>query len=107
MTIIALIIPLCGCTTCRVTSVEDANVYSDLGYETRIAVYKVGTDGLILGAGIWTHHAQAQVYVDNEWKWVGALGLEDSPTFSIADNEIYYWRATDYAGFLKKNNMYN
>lgn len=106
ISIIALI-PFCGCTTCRVTSVEDANVYSEQGYKTRIAVYKVGADGLLWGAGIWTHHAQAQVYVDNEWKWVGTLGLEDSPTFSIADNEIYYWRATDYAGFLKLNNKFN
>jgi len=107
--IIAIIasIPFCGCTTCRVTSVEDANKYARSGYETRIVVYKTGLDGLLWGAFLWTHHAQAQVYIDNEWKWVEALGLSDSPTFSIADNEIYYWRPTDYASFLKKNNRYN
>ena len=100
------LIPFYGCTTCRVTSVEDANKYARSGYETRIAVYKTGLDGLLWGAFMWTHHAQAQVYVGNEWKWVETLGLSDSPTFSIADNEIYYWRATDYASFLKKSNRY-
>jgi len=105
--VIIALIPFLGCTTCRVTSVEDANHYAAKGFQTRIAVYKVGPDGLLWGAGIWTHHAQAQVLVENEWKWVGTMGLENTPTFSIADDEIYYWRATDYAGFLKLKNKYN
>ena len=104
---VVLMISFYGCTTCRVTSVEDANVYISKGYDTRIAVYKTGLDGVLWGGFLWTHHAQAQVYVDNEWKWVGKFGLSDSPTFSIADNEIYYWRAADYASFLKKNKRYN
>ena len=101
-----LLIALCGCTTCRVTSVEDANVYASKGYQTRIAIYKTGLDGLLWGAFLWRHHAQAQVFIDDQWKWVGTLGLSDSPTFSIADNEIHYWEAANYALFLKRNNHY-
>lgn len=101
-----IIASLWGCSTCRVTSVEDAVKYSNNGYETRIAVYKTGLDGLLWGGFVWQHHAQAQALVGDEWKWVGPLGLSDSPAFSVANNEIYYWRATDYAAFLKQQNRY-
>lgn len=97
---------LCGCTTCRVTSVEDAGKFANEGYQTRIAVYKVGTDGLIVGMGLWDHHAQAQVLVGNEWKWVNMDSFHDSPAFSIENNEIYYWRPVDYAAFLKQKGKY-
>ncbi len=102
-----LIAFLWGCSTCRRTSVEDADRYSRNGYETRIVVYKTGLDGLISGGFIWDHHAQAQVLVDNEWKWVGPLGLSDAPSYTIADNEIFYWRPIDYSAFLKQQNRYN
>jgi len=105
MTLI-LVIFFCGCKTCRVTSVEDANAYASKGYQTRIAVYKTGLDGLLWGAFLWTHHAQAQVLIDGKWKWVGILGLSDSPTFSIADDEIYYRGVGEYTAFLKTNNLY-
>ena len=39
-------------------------------------------------------------------KWVGMLGLSDSPTFSIANDEIYYREAGEYTAFLKTNNIY-
>lgn len=105
MTLI-LVISFCGCTTCRVTSVEDAGAYANKGYQTRIVIYRTGMDGLLWGAFLWTHHAQAQVYIDDKWKWVGMLGLSDSPTFSIADNEIYYREVAEYAVFLETNNLY-
>ena len=105
--VMVAVLAFCGCTTCRVVSVEDADRYARSGYETRIAVYKTGVDGLLIGGFLWTHHAQAQVLVNNEWKWVDGTDLADSPTFSIADNEIYYWRPVDYAGFLKKVDRYN
>lgn len=101
-----LVTSLCGCTTCRVTSVEDASTYISKGYDARIAIYRTGLDGLLWGAFLWTHHAQAQVYVDDRWKWVGMLGLTDSPTFSVSDDEIYYREVTEYTAFLKKNNLY-
>ena len=100
-------ISFCGCMTCRVTSVEDADRYARSGYETRIAVYKTGLDGLLIGGFLWTHHAQAQVLVDNEWKWIKGTELSDSPAFSIADNELYYWRVSDYASFLRASHRYN
>jgi len=110
MLIIAAVITMLsftGCTTCRVISVEDAERYAQNGYQTRIAVYKVGMDGLLTGGFIWTHHAQAQVLIGNEWKWVEGRELSDHSTFSIADNEIFYWRATDYSSYLKKTGRYN
>ncbi|NLT23570.1 MAG: hypothetical protein GXX82_11035 [Syntrophorhabdus sp.] len=103
---LVLIALLCSCKTCRVTSVEDAIAYNVRGYDTRIAIYRTGIDGKMWGAFMWTHHAQAQVYVNNRWKWVGVLGLSDSPTFSVANGEIHYWDVTDYVLFLKKNNIY-
>jgi len=65
-----------------------------------------GWTGCSGGGFLWTHHAQAQVYIDNKWKWVGMLGLSDSPTFSIANDEIYYREAGEYTAFLKTNNIY-
>ncbi len=103
---LVLLVLLCSCKTCRVTSVEDAITYNVRGYDTRIAIYRTGIDGKIWGAFMWTHHAQAQVYVNNRWKWVGMFGLSDRPTFSVANGEIHYWEVTDYVLFLKKNNIY-
>lgn len=51
---------------------------------------------------MWTHHAQAQVKVNGEWKWVGN-GIQDEPEYSI-DGEIYYWQVSIYEMFLKQNN---
>jgi len=103
---LVLLLLLCSCKTCRVTSVEDAIAYNVMGYETRIAIYRTGIDGKLWGAFMWTHHAQAQVYVNNRWKWVGMLGLSDRPTFSIANGEIHYREVTEYLLFLRKNNLY-
>ncbi|MCK9228410.1 MAG: hypothetical protein PHT96_13340 [Syntrophorhabdaceae bacterium] len=97
---------LWACSTCRVTSVEDAARYSERGYKTRTAVYKTGLGGRLWGGFFWTHHVQAQVLVGNEWKWVGASGLSDTSSFTVAGDEIYYWRAGDYASFLKQQNRY-
>jgi hypothetical protein len=47
--IIVLMISFYGCTTCRVTSVEDANTYIEKGYRARIAIYRTGMDGLLWG----------------------------------------------------------
>jgi hypothetical protein len=93
------------CQTCRVTSIEDAHRWQSQGYETRIAVYKTGVDGLIAGAFLWTHHAQAQVKVNNEWKWVDG-GIEKGPRFTV-DGEIILWRVTDYEAYLKQQGRYN
>ena len=103
--IIMAVILLCSCQTCRVTSVEDALEYQSKGYETRVAIYPVGMDGLLWGAFMWTHHAQAQVFVNGEWKWVGAFGLSDRPTFSV-QGDIYYRDAREYEAFLKREGLY-
>jgi len=104
---IIVILSFTGCTTCRVTSVEDAERFAQNGHQTRIAVYKLGIDGLLTGGFLWTPHAPAQVRVHNELNWVEGSEILSSPTFTIADNEIFYWRPTDYASFLKKVGKYN
>lgn len=97
--IVAILIMLFSCQTCRLTSIQDAKYYQAQGYEVRIAVYKVGLDGLIAGLGMWEYHAQAQALVDGEWKWV-SNGLHDEPEYSIG-GEIYYWDVSIYEGYLR------
>ena len=48
--IMAPLILLSACQTCRVTSCEDAFEYEAKGYQTRIAIYPVGLDGKLWGA---------------------------------------------------------
>ncbi len=103
--IMALLILLSACQTCRVTSVEDAFAYQAKGYETRVAIYPVGMDGLLWGAFLWTHHAQAQVLVDGQWKWVGMVSLTDTPTFSI-QGDVTYWQPTIYQEWLHAQGLY-
>ena len=87
-------------------AVQDAYNYQSQGYQTRICVYKVGTDGLIMGLGIWTHHAQAQALVDGEWKWISNGQIEDKPEYSMA-GECDYWDAGIYRAVLEKEGKYN
>lgn len=86
-------------------SVVNAERYESQGYETRIAVYKVGFAGKVLGLGLWDYHAQAQAKIDGKWMWVDR-GVSDSPEYSI-DGEIYYWRTSDYRAVLKQNGAFN
>lgn len=102
---IGVLFLLTSCSTCRVTSIEDAKYYQSQGYPVRIAVYRVGTDGKVMGMGMWTHHAQAQVLVGSEWKWVNS-GLQDEPQYSI-DGDIHYWQPSIYESYLKQKNAYN
>ena len=103
-----LILSLCSCGihTCRVQSILDAEKYASQGYDTRISVYRQGFEGKAWGAFIWQYHAQAQVYKDDKWKWVGMTGLSDTPTFSVAKDEIYYWTVNEYKRLLEENGRY-
>ena len=103
-----LILSLCSCGihTCRVQSINDAERYSQQGYDTRVAVYRQGFEGKAWGAFIWQYHAQAQVYKDDRWYWVGKFGLSDTSTFSITGNEIYYWTVNEYKRLLEENGKY-
>ena len=93
------------CQTCRVSSIEDAHHYEAQGYQTRIAVYKTGVDGLLAGGFLWTHHAQAQVFVNGQWRWVDGK-VQEGPRFTV-DGEIILWRVTDYEAYLKQQGRYN
>lgn len=104
--ILSVSLALLSCQTCRVTSVEDAKYYRSLGYEVRIAVYRVGVDGKIMGLGIWEFHAQAQAKVDGEWMWIDGGTLSKRPLYTI-DNDIWYWQPEIYEAFLKQQNAYN
>jgi hypothetical protein len=104
--IICVSLALASCQTCRVTSVEDAKHYRSQGYEVRIAVYRVGLDGKLMGLGIWEYHAQAQAKVNGEWLWIDGNILSEKPTYTI-DNDIWYWQPEIYEAVLKQNNAYN
>lgn len=103
--ILLLILCLTSCTTCRVTSCEDAKRYSSQGYETRIVVYKVGVDGKFAGLGRWDYHAQAQVLIGDKWYWISS-GLSEVSTYTIKDNEMYYWQPSIYEAYLKQQGAY-
>lgn len=105
-TLCLAILILVACATCRKTAVEDAHYWQSKGYETRIAVYKVGTDGLIAGLGIWQHHAQAQVFKNNRWRWAMGDVLSDESVYSI-DKDIWYWQVGIYEAYLKQQGAYN
>ncbi len=97
----------CSLRTCRYTSIQDARQYEKKGYKTRIAIYKQGILGKLWGAGIWEYHAQAQIQKDNEWYWIGMIGLPmKSPSFSIVNNEVYYWHVDEYEKLLKDHGKY-
>src|SRR5512135_3424534 len=73
---------LISCTVCRETAIRDAERYAGQGDQVRIATYDLKLGGLLHGAFLWTHHAQAQVYRHGKWYWVCELGgLCDTPTF--------------------------
>jgi len=92
-----------GCTICRHAAIKDADKYTDQGYETRIVVYDLSLDGLLWGAFIWDHHAQAQVKKDGHWYWVCELGgLCEEPTFTIK-SIMYYWEVQEFKDLLAKH----
>ena len=85
-----------SCTVCRQAAVRDAEQYSMQGYEVRIATYELKLDGLLYGAFLWTHHAQAQVYRHEKWYWVCEIGgLCDEPTFRVK-RMVVLWDVEEY-----------
>jgi hypothetical protein len=95
---------LSGCSTCRLTAIQDAKDYQKRGYEARIVVYRVGLDGLLYGGFVWQYHAEAQYFCPEHkrWEWAGATGL---PAFYVGE-ERYTWKVADYEALLKKHGKY-
>lgn len=104
--ILSVSLALVSCTTCRKISIDDAHRWESKGYQVRIVVYRVGWDGKIAGLGIWEYHAQAQVLIDGEWKWVDGDTVSDHPTYSI-DGEMWYWNVNIYQAVLEQHGKYN
>jgi hypothetical protein len=96
LTYLILYLILTGCTICSIKSLQDAERYQDEGYKVRVAAYCVGIDGYLWGMGLWSAHAQAQVFKDGEWLWVGEFGnLTQYSTFTKRTmpgyNTSYVW----------------
>ena len=92
---------LISCTICREAAVRDAERYRVRGYQTRIATYDLKLEGLLYGAFLWTHHAQAQVYRDEKWHWVCEFGgLCDEPTFRVG-RMVVLWDVQEYKRSLR------
>ena len=102
----ALSLFLLSCQTCRKTSIDDARYWESKGYQTRVAVYRVGWDGKIMGLGIWEFHAQAQVFINGEWKWADGDSVSERPMYTI-DNDIWYWQVNIYQAVLEQQGKYN
>ncbi len=91
-----LLFALISCSMCRETAVRDAEWYSAKGYPVRIATYDLQLDGLLYGAFLWKHHAQAQVYRHGNWYWVCELGgLCKEPTFRTK-RMLVLWDVREY-----------
>jgi hypothetical protein len=87
---------LISCTLCREAAIRDAEWYARQGDEVRIATYDLKLGGLLYGAFLWTHHAQAQVYRHGKWYWVCELGgLCDAPTFR-SKRMLVLWDVQEY-----------
>lgn len=95
-----------SCRTCRVTSVEDCFRYQEKGYQARVAVYPVGMDGLLWGSFIWSRHAQGQVLINGQWRWIGLTGPTDRSTFSI-QGDIVYLDPQEYKARLEEQDLFN
>jgi hypothetical protein len=80
-----------SCTLCRVSAIEQAQKYQAQGYEVRIATYDLLLDGKLYGAFLWDHHAQAVVWKDGHYSWVGEFGqLSDTSTFRLGRMTVYW-----------------
>lgn len=100
--IILLACLLASCTICRYQAIKDAEMYERAGYKAQITTYKQGWDGMILGMGIWTHHAQARVFHRGAWRWVSEFGdLSDHSTFIVAGDAVN-WKTSDYRAAVEQ-----
>jgi hypothetical protein len=80
-----------SCALCRVNAIEQAEKYQARGYEVRIATYDLYLDGKLYGAFLWDHHAQAVVWMNGRYRWVGEFGqLSDEPTFRQGRMTVYW-----------------
>ena len=92
---------LACCTLCREAAIRDAERYANEGYPARIATYDLKLDGLLYGAFLWTHHAQAQIYQNGRWLWICEFnGLCDESTFGIK-RMVVLWDVEDYKRAVK------
>lgn len=100
--IILLGISLTACTLCSTKSIKDAERYQSEGYPVRIAAYCTGLDGYLVGLGMWSSHAQAQVLKDGEWLWVSEFGhltgysTYTKRTMPIVEAEYVWWSLDDF-----------
>jgi hypothetical protein len=101
--VLSLSLSLASCSTCRETSIRDAEKYAAQGQQSRIACYYLNLDGLLWGGFVWKSHCQAQVRVADEWRWIGEFGgLRKEPTFRPR-GEVFTWTIEGYKQLLKDN----
>lgn len=92
---------LTGCMgelVCRHHALELASMGVEKKLETRISIYKISHP-------FWEAHAQAQVKVDGQWKWMtdwfGYVFVMDSPSFTPSGYMLFY-SIPEYLDVLRK-----
>lgn len=87
-----------GELVCRHQVMEVASIGVEKRLETRISIYKVDHP-------LWEAHAQAQVKVDGEWKWMtdwfGYVILTDKPSLTPTGYVLFY-SIPEYLEILRK-----
>jgi len=90
-----------GCAdklVCRHQVLQMASMGIEKHLETRISIYKVSHP-------LWDAHAQAQVKVDGQWKWMdewfGYLVLENEPSLAPTGYMLFY-SIPEYLEVLRK-----
>ncbi|PKN17335.1 MAG: hypothetical protein CVU71_16260 [Deltaproteobacteria bacterium HGW-Deltaproteobacteria-6] len=90
ISILLTILLISGCAdklVCRHQVLETASMGVEKHLETRISIYKVSHP-------LWDAHAQAQVKVDGEWKWMddwfGYVILGDEPALTPTGYMLFY-----------------
>jgi len=90
-----------GCAdklVCRHQVLQMASMGIEKHLETRISIYKVSHP-------LWDAHAQAQVKVDGQWKWMnewfGYVTLDDAPSLAPTGYVLFY-SIPEYLDVLRK-----
>ena len=93
--------------TCRRLSVDEARYWESLGYETRIVLYQVNDNMKVGPFLVYTHHAQAQVKIDDNWMFAKNRSLSDRPEFWPIAGGYDHWETDDWYTRLIQDGQHN
>ena len=86
---------------------DEARYWESLGYQTRIAIYQVNDNMKVGPFLVYTHHAQAQVKIDDNWMFAKNRSLSDRPEFWPIAGGYDHWETDDWYTRLIQDGQYN